>query len=219
MSTLGTMITSIAEDLGRSDLSGANGAIETKIREAIAQYQPQSFFFNNNDQITFNTVVGQERYTDADTMTVEYTDWYDLRTVFLEEASGRVHELLPMSYMGIRLLTDTASSSSRPTHYCRYGESIYVYPKPDLATYQLNPVGHYKIAAPATSGEADNPWMTLGGGWDLIKHGATRRLYMDRIKNQQMAQSQGLLEMAALEQLSDQTVKKTRTSRIRSTTF
>lgn len=217
MTTLGAMITRIAGDLGRTDFSSANGVIQTAIEEAIAFYQPQSFFFNDNDNITFNTVAEQSAYDDDDTTIVEYTDWYNLKTIMLEEASGRVHELTPMDYVELRMLTDTESSSSMPTHYCRYAEKIYLYPKPDLATYEINPVGHYKIAAPATSGEILNPWMTKA--WDLIMHSAKRRIYMDRLKDVGKAQIQGTLEIGALEQLVDQTGKKRRTGRIKSDRF
>lgn len=217
MTTLGAMITRIAGDLGRTDFSGANGVIQTAIQEAIEFYQPQSFYFNDNDNVTFNTVVDQSAYDDDDTTIVEYTDWYNLKTIMLEEASGRVHQLLPMDYVELRMLTDTESSSSRPTHYCRYAEKIYLYPKPDLATYLINPVGHYKVPVPATSGTTDNPWMTKA--WDLIMHSAKRRIYMDRLKDLGKAQTQGTLEMGALEQLYDQTGKKRRTGKIKSHQF
>lgn len=217
MSTLGAMITRIAGDLGRSDLSSANGPIQVAIQDAITFYQPQKFFFNDNDHVTFNTVVDQIEYDDDDTSTVEWTDWYDLKDIFLEEASGKRHKLIEKDYDEIMLLTDSESSSSRPTNYCRYAESLYLYPKPDLATYLIRPSGHYKIAYPASSGEASNPWMTKA--YDLILHSAKRRLYSDRIKNQKMANDMGSAELLALEQLHDQTVKKRRTSRIKSKPF
>lgn len=217
MTTLGTMITKIEGDLGRTDFSSANGPIQMAIQEAIEFYQPQSFYFNDNDHITFNTVVDQVEYDDDDTATVEWTDWYDLKDIFLEEASGKRHKLVEKAYDEIMLLTDTESSSSRPTSYARYAESLYLYPKPDLATYLIRPSGHYKIAYPASSGEASNPWMTKA--WDLILHGAKRRLYIDRLKDVDKAKMQGLMEASALEQLHDQTVKKRRTSRIKSKPF
>jgi hypothetical protein len=217
MTTLGAMITKIAGELGRNDLSAANGVIQTAIEDAIGFYQSHSFFFNDNDNVTFNTVVDQSAYDDDDTTIVEYTDWYDLRSVLLEEADGEVHELFEMDYVKLRGLTDTPSSSSRPTHYCRYAEKIYLYPKPDLATYEINPIGHYKVAAPATSGESGNPWMTKA--WDLIKHSAKRRIYMDQLKDRGKAQDQGTLEMAALENLVNVTGKKRRTGKIKSQPF
>lgn len=217
MTTLGAMITRIAGDLGRSDLSAANGAIQTAIEEAIVFYQSQKFFFNDNDHVTFSTVVDQVEYDDDDTATVEWTDWYDLKSIFLEEASGKRHELIEMDYDELMVLTDSESSSSRPTSYARYAESLYIYPKPDLATYLIRPSGHYKIAIPATSGEANNPWMTKA--WDLIVHSAKRRLYVDRLKDVEKAKMQGLMEASALEQLHDVTVKKRRTSRIKSDKF
>lgn len=210
MTTLGAMTTEIEGDLGRTDFSGTNGVIETKIREAILFFQPQHFYFNDNDALSYNTVVNQVKYTDT-------YEWYDLKEVFLENVAGQRYVLTLKDYSNIMILTDGSSSSSQPLSYARYLEATYLYPKPNLATYTIRQAGHYKIDPPASSGEAANPWMTKA--YDLIMHEAKRRIYVDRLKDRDKANSQAAMVAVALEQLNDQTVKKRRTSRIRSNPF
>lgn len=217
MTTLGTMITEIEGHLGRTDLSAANGPIQKSIEAAVRFLQPISFYFNDNDETTFSTVAAQEEYDDDDTSgSPEMSEWYRMDAVFLEESSGQRHELDLMPYAQIKTMTDTTDSSSRPTHYCRYKNKMYLYPQPD-AVYTIRLAGHYKYAFPAASGTTDNAWFTEA--YDCVMCYAKAHLYTHRIKNPDMAQA--MYQVAEIEKakLISATSKKEATNRLESTQF
>lgn len=217
MTTLGAMITDIATELGRSDLSAVNGPIDSKIREAIAELQPNLYYFNEDDTQTFSTVAGQVEYDNDDVPDApDWEDWYSLTNIFLEESSGQRHELLPMSYSELKLLTDTTDGRSRPTHYCRKNDRLYLYPNPDAA-YTVRLAGHYKVEAPAASGTANNPWMVKG--YYSVKYLAKSKLYAHHIKNIDMAKVSLIEHQRQDDILRKVTTDKKATGVIQATTF
>lgn len=217
MSTLGEMITDIQTDIGRTDLSATNGPIHNKILAAISDLQPKRFFFNEDDTQTFPTVANQVRYGDDDVPDApDWTDWYQLDQVFLEESSGQRHTLLPMDFEELKLLTDTPSGSSRPVRYARRNDAMYLYPKPD-AVYTIRLSGHYKVEPPESSGEANNKWMTKA--YYAVKHLAKAKLYAQLIRNFDMAKAEMMEHANQLDLLYVATTNKKATGKIQPTQF
>lgn len=217
MTTRGAMMSEIAQELGRSDLSSENGPIHKKIEEAITDLQPLLFWFNEDDSQTFSTVEDQVEYDNDDVSDApDWEDWYRLDHVFLEETSGKRHTLSWMPYEDVMLLTDNESSSSRPTSYCVKNNKLYLYPKPD-GVYTIRLSGHYKIEPPAASGTTGNRWMT--NGYQAVMRLAKSKLYAHHIKNYDMAKVEYIEHEKQLGLIRKQTTDKRATGRIQSDPF
>jgi hypothetical protein len=144
----------IADELARSDLTSQ---IAYAITDAIAAYQGERWHFNESrTTISFSTVDGQEFYTssdDADIANIRKIDYCvlyvgnDTRQLTYERPEVMEH------------LTVNGTQEGTPWSYGWYDNKLRLYPVPDT-TYTIRIAAHVKVAAPASDGEASNPWMT-----------------------------------------------------------
>jgi hypothetical protein len=176
MSTLATMKTRIADELMRSDLTSQ---IALAIPEAIAFHQKQRFYFNERNDVTFSTVAAQAAYTSSDEPYMPVA--YDVDDVFVT-VSGNEYRVKRMDPSRWRILNN-ASTQGQPHQYSYFNRTMYLYPIPDQA-YTMRMVGHFKIDAPASDAEANNPWMVEAEA--LIRHTAKMILYRDVIFDDEM---------------------------------
>ncbi|MEP0150007.1 hypothetical protein [Roseibium sp.] len=167
MSTLATLKADIADDLARSDLTSA---IASEISRAIKFYQPQRFWFNETRDLTFDTVADQPRYAGADDADIPL--FYALDGMFVTDGTSE-YELDTVDVRAFEVLSGSSSTSSRPYAYCRFNVGFGLYPTPDAA-YTIRPMGHYKLAGPASDDEANNAWMVEA--YDLIRRRALHKV-------------------------------------------
>lgn len=205
MTTLATLKSRISDELSRSDLTSQ---IASAITSAIEYYQSIRFYFNETGAagLTFSTVAGQEVYGVADNATLPWV--YDVDEIFVV-VGGNNYRLMRIDPSLYRI--NQASASGQPYEYMWNKQQFSFNPVPD-AIYTMIVAGHYKVAAPATDGEANNPWMV--DAERLIRSAAKRMLYQDIILDGEAAQACALAEDEAFWRLKGTTNKFTATGRI-----
>lgn len=211
MTTLATMKARCADELSRSDLTSQ---IATAINDAIALYQPHRFYFNetNASGLQFSTVASQETYDKNDLASLEYL--YDVDDVFVVVGVNRyrVKRIDPTLFNINRM----PYFIGQPYTYMWNNRQFSFSPIPNTA-YTMIVLGFYKIAAPASDSEANNPWMT--DAERLIRQAAKRMLYQDIILDGEAASACKMAEDEAFYRLSATSDSMSRTGSIQAVSF
>ena len=155
MTTLAILKAEIASDLDREDGSLAT-EIAAAITTAIGYYKPKRFYFNERRSLTFSTVASQQNYGSADNTAIP--DLVRIDQVH-KTVSGQRMTLRRVDFLDLEPLYDVSASSGEPYDFAYFNREIWLYPVPEQV-YTIRVIGLYKVAGPATDGEADNPWMT-----------------------------------------------------------
>lgn len=208
MTTKTIMLAEMADDMERSD----SAAFGKKIDAAIRQYQPKRFWFNESRAVTFNTVAS----TDVYTFTTIGTEFYKIDGVFMTISSTDVREIDRVDYSALEAMADEDTTTGEPGVYSYINRAIRFWRNPD-AIYSTRIVGHIKIAAPATDGEADNVWMTEA--YDLIMSRAKAELYAHRYEDPVNASIMREAEASALRRLLGATHDKVSAGYLEATEF
>lgn len=213
MSTKGNLITKIAGDLSRSDLTVVIGEA---IDKAIAFVQDERFITNVTRDSTFPTIIGQYIYTDVELAgPPALSDFYEFDAVWVEDG-GQRYRLTVSDYVDIEFFTDNASSTGRPYQYARRENKLWLYPIPDVTSYTIRIAGHYALPGPASDGEVNNRWMTDSLMFEYLRHAAREDVYINKVKDP----DKGLIAMKEKEvwlfKLRTRTSKKQAQNRIRS---
>lgn len=213
MSTKGNLITKIAGDLSRSDLTTVIGEA---IDKAIAFIQSERFITDVSRGSTFSTVIGQYIYTDTDLPgPPALSQFYEFDAVWIEDG-GQRYKLGQVDYAEIEFYTDNAQSAGRPYEFARYKDQLWVYPVPDVATYTVRIAGHHDVAGPASDGEVGNLWMTDAVMFEYLRFAAEEDVYANKVKNMDLALKSSKLKGDWLYKLRERTSKKIGTGKIES---
>lgn len=154
--TRGYMRDRIMDELGgRTDLETQ---INACISDAIGIHQNDRFAFSESRTVcTFNTVIGQEFYTSADSAALATLFFFDYVTITIGGVTP--FELKRRQPKDLELASNNATIRGQPTDFAYYDRQLRLYPVPS-AVYPVRIAGHMNIAAPTSDGEADNKWMT-----------------------------------------------------------
>lgn len=175
--TLGFMKLRIANEINRSELSDE---IANAVTDAIDCYNAERLYFAETRDVTFNTIALQERY---DENTVSTPTGAFARILKIDYAfiyiGGNPQRLVRRDPETLEYDTSgTTSSPGQPGGYGFYGGKLILDPIPsDVFTVRLGCV--LQIAAPASDGEASNPWMMRKHAEALIRNKAKALLYVD----------------------------------------
>jgi hypothetical protein len=154
VSTQTIMKARIADELARSDLTSQ---IAYAITDAIAAYQAERWWFNESrTTVSFSTVDGQEFYTSSDDADIANIRKMDYAVLYV---GNDVRKLEYNSPETMEYLSVNGTQEGTPWSYGWFDNKIRLYPVPD-AVYTIRIAAHVKVAAPASDGEASNPWMT-----------------------------------------------------------
>jgi hypothetical protein len=179
MSTLAVMKARLADELSRSDLTSQ---IALAITDAIAAYASERFWFNESrTSVSFSTVDGQEFYTSSDDADIASIRKLDYAVIYV---GNDVRKLEYSSPETMEYLSANGTQEGTPWSYGWYDNKIRLYPVPD-AVYTIRIAAHVKVAAPATDGEASNPWMT--DAERLIRSRAKLELALHVLRDQELA--------------------------------
>ncbi len=204
----------IADDIARSDLTTQ---IDNAIEHAIGERQEERFFFNETNGTTFVTVADQAAYSSSDDSDIPL--FYELNGLVLEDTDGIRFDLgLPIDPVEMQILQASGvDATGQPYCYAYFDESFIFYPIPD-DVYTIYPVGHIEIAVPAAD-DADNPWMTQRGAFQLIRADAKAYLYSHVIKDSEQAAVMVDAALGALAKLRSRTSRKTASGQIMPTAW
>lgn len=201
MTTLATLKAEIASDLDREDGSLAT-EIAAAITTAIGYYKPKRFYFNERRSLTFSTVASQQNYGSADNTAIP--DLVRIDRVH-KTVSGQRMTLRRVDFLDLEPLYDVSASTGEPYDFAYFNREIWLYPVPDQV-YTIRVIGLYKVAGPATDGEADNPWMTEA--YELIRYRAEAYLAANSLRNPELASAKLQAEADALSSLRAETTKR-----------
>ena len=212
MTTLGTLKSTIADDLARSDLTTQ---IAAAVTQAITYFQEERFFWTDSRTDTFPTVAAQSAYTVDDDATIPL--WIKIDSLFIEDSDGQSYNLgEQITPIEMQSLLDDSSSSGRPDSWSWWQETFRFHPVPD-AVYTVRPIGQIEIAAPSSDVATGNKWMTLAQ--EVLRCRAKSYLFLHTIKDPNQAAAMHVGEVDALDQLRRLTSKRTATGQIRATKF
>ena len=204
MSTLGTMKSEIAADLGRSDLTSY---IAECISKAIEREQLTRYFFNVTDALEITTSDGTAAYSTFSSGPItNVVDMVRIDHVWRDQGGLAVF----LREIGFDETTwdNAATAKARPWAYSWYADKIHFTPIPD-GTYTVKVSGHYKVAEPASDAETGNAWMTYA--YNVILPLAKSIIYQSRIRNFQAAQADYKTYMLAKKKLiAEGTMKRGR---------
>jgi hypothetical protein len=210
MTTLTVMKARIADEISRADMTTQIGYA---ISSAITKYQKTRFFFNETDPagLTFNTVALQETYTTENAL-LPYV--YDVDDMFVTIGVNnfRIKRIDPTLFRINRM----PNFLGQPYNYMFSDQTFAFSPIPNTV-YPIIVYGFYKLAEPATDGEANNPWMTEAER--LIRSTAKRMLYQDILLDSDGAAASAQAEQEAYDDLKATSNQMMRTGYIQPTKF
>lgn len=190
----------IADELLRDDLTSQIGYA---ITEAIEFFQPERFYFNESDGITFITLTSN---------TIPYLYDIDKVYVLIGNNNYTLRKVTPEEW---RILMD-AGTTGQPCDWVYFQEELRLYPIPDQE-YTIRIQAHYKVSAPANDSETANRWMTDAEA--MIRHYAKGLLNRDVIYDADKAALSFSAAQDAFQRLKGITNKMNRSGFIRPTEF
>lgn len=200
MTTLATMKTRIADELGqRTDLTSQ---IAYAINDAIAAYQAERFHFTETRAITFTTVADQEFYDATDAAGI--AGIWSIRFVTLTVGDNSC-SLAYMDPANAEVISASGTNTGQPSWYTWESDQIRLYPTPAEA-WTVRIGCSASVAAPATDGETNNPWMTHAER--LIRSRAKLELALHVVLDQGLAVAMGEAVAEAFRQLKDKATKR-----------
>jgi len=134
--------------------------------------------------------------------------------------SAQRYTLKRRDFLDMEPLFDGSAIGGQPYEFSYYNREIWLYPVPtDVWTIRV--IGLLKIAAPASDGETDNPWMTEA--YELIRSTAKAYLAVHKLRDPDLAAMMGDENSGAianaLTDLGLETALRVGTGIVRSTPF
>lgn len=211
MTTLGTMMDRIADELDRTDLTTQ---IQKAIQTAIEKYERKRFYFNEARSLTFTTVDGQEFYTSADATDIPNLLFID--NVKLTISASDKIDLDRADYSELEYLsTNSTTDEGQPTCYAYYAKQLRLYPIPDAA-YAVRVSGVFALSDLSATADT-NAWMTDAEA--LIRSRAKREIFTHVIRDVEGAQAMAQAEAEELQSLNQATNARSSTGTILPTEF
>lgn len=208
MSDFITMVNRIAAELRRSNLT-AN--IKNAVNDAIDEAAKSRFWFNEM-HVNFNTVIGQEYYSDLGIVEIDDA-WYYQNNV----ANGQKERLYAVSQLTANDERIGNALGGQMDWIARYGGQIRIRPVPTVA-WTVYVDGYGKLSPSPLVNDADtNAWMTTGEKY--VRALAKAYLLRDVIRDYGEAATLEAVAEDLKNQLLEETALKSGTGCIASTQF
>ncbi len=204
MGNYGDMQTRIADEMARSDLTDQ---IKLAILSAIEHYKTKRFWFNEGET-SIPTTIGLAYYPLP-------TDFGEDDEVTVTVPGSDRYPLIEASYHWIREVSVLTTLLGRPYKYAIYEEDYWLYPIPDQV-YSIT-FSYLKYLAALSLNADSNAWTTHGE--TLIRCKAKAILYTHVTRNDKMAAAMTVEEGVALANLTEKTVMKISSGRLKPTQF
>jgi hypothetical protein len=195
MSTFGTMLDRIADELSRTDLDSQTRLC---IRTAIQHYQRKRFYFIEDYGTTFSTVAGQEYYSSSDNAAIP--NFSEVDSLVITALGSR----WPLTKRGKEWMDEVSTSSDLtgiPSDYGYYSRQFRLYPIPQ-AVYSIRVSGLKRQDTLSATADT-NVWLTEGES--LIRNAAKRILAIDYLRNAGLATDAAAQEKIALDLIVSET--------------
>lgn len=212
MATRADLRTRILRDLERDEADWADD-INDSIDDAIRNYQPKRFYFNESRTLTFNTVAGTDLYsynTPVSTGTIG-AEFYRVDETLIREGGKNTMVLHRVQYDWLEGLADDNVGQGMPYNYAYIDRGIRIYPRPNKV-YQIRILGHIKIPGPVDDVENDNVWMNEA--FQLVRAGAKLSFAINIVEDEALATRAALAERRAMSTLRSETEGKIGTGNI-----
>lgn len=206
MSTFGTMIDRVTNELKRSDLTAE---ARLAIKSAIQYYEDEEEYFTET-QTAINTAAGSAYYSLP-------TNFESMISLTLT-TSNYTYPLIQRTFQWIDDHQTNDNFQGRPTEYAIFNEQIRIYPIPNQ-TDQLNFSFNTSFADLSATTDT-NSWMTEGE--ELIRLRAKVDLLQNVIQGPEAMSYAGQLaarEMDVAGRLKNKTTARRTTNKIRPTQF
>lgn len=188
MSTYGAMTSRIADELvNDGDISTVQ--IQRAIQTAIADYAGEQLWFNEAVS-TFSTVASQELYTSADLAAIPTI--IKVLSMRIANSGAYTAYINGINNDNIEDMQD-GSITGAPEYYSRFANNLRLYPIPD-AVYSIK-ISYIATLATLSADADTNAWMT--DGEEVIRQAAKKRLAMDYLADDALAQRCAVMERAA----------------------
>lgn len=212
---LGDMEARIVSETLRTDLGSNNvtltlSSVRLAVRDAIAEYQREHFYFNEVAYETWASVADQEFYTEGSGGVP--SDLIEIVSLSVVYSSNR-YPLRRRTWGEIEAIQSGAVTGSVASDYAYFGAQFRMYPIPDSANQTYSLAYIERIAAPTSVVVRTNAWMNEAE--ELIRCAAKRRIYQHVLAMPEDALSMAQAEAAALKKLRAETNAKLRTGRIK----
>ena len=211
MTTLGTMMDRIADEINRSDLTSQ---IQKAIKTAIKTYDKDRFWFNESRSFTFSTVAGQEFYTSSDNTNIPNLLAIDTIQVAITSTDKYLLQRVPYEQIEA-ISSNTTVDQGQPTWFAYYGKQLRLYPIPD-AVYTVRVSAVWALDDLSATSDT-NAWMT--DGETLIRSRAKRELYTHVIRDTDGAAAMAQAEITELKDLRSASSMRGATGVVQATEF
>lgn len=201
MATIGSLVTTIIADLGRSETS-LSDVVLTDIKSAITEYEGQRFFFN--EQLLTLTLTATDHYAlssfAASVSTVSDVIEADNFDVIIN--SSRKYRLEELTYRDfIEVSANSSGNQGYPQFFSIWNRNVYIYPKASSAGYTGELWAHVKFATVSFS--TSDVWSNEAA--DLIRNATLKRLWGRRYRDLDAARAALVLEQDSLKALQRKT--------------
>lgn len=189
----GGLQSEIQEEMTRGSV--LNTLVKASIQEAIRHYSGRMFWFNQ-ERATVPTVASQEYYDLPD-------DFQKMHWLFVLASDGTYSEELEQETIQTIENAWLSGFTGPPNAFAVWREEYRLHPTPD-AVYTLR-LFYVKKFTVLVNDADTNAWMVEGKS--LIKYRAKYLLYMNKIRDQKMAEAMKILEQESLDDIQRTTAQ------------
>lgn len=207
--TFTDMMAQIADELNRTDLSNQ---ASIAIVNAIAHYQGERWYWNEDRTKTFSISSSQEYYTSVDLTTMEQL--LEIDSLVINTSATDRYELTERTWDWFELHSTSSSATGRPTDYVYYQQRLRLYPVPNGGAV-IRVAGTFRQTS--ISASCSNEWFHDAA--QMIKHHAKAELYEVLLFDFPKADRMRLREFDEAARLRRETNRRIATGTITATQF
>ncbi|WP_142417208.1 hypothetical protein [Bartonella massiliensis] len=150
--------------------------IQESIFAAIRFCERETFYFNENRDVVFQTRAGQGVYDSTDTRHIETA--VKIKSVYLSSGQDHKFALECKDHVSLEPLLRSEQQGT-PVYYSYFDRKLYLYPTPDRA-YQIQLILSPLRLSEIETVDEEHPWFVHA--FDLIKARAKYELYKNILK-------------------------------------
>lgn len=204
------LINAIADE-SRRPIASYRTKIEQCVTDAIAQCETETYWFNDEQALTFTTVADQSAYDDSDLSTIPFL--IEIENVGLTIGSGDVRDLTKVAWQDFENLVAMGITTGQPSQYAYAFKKLHLYPVPNDA-WTVTIAANYALDQLEDDADA-NCWTIVKEGGLLVRYRAAALFYGTHLRLADRAASFENLANREVSRLTAATSRRQATGRIR----